>query len=148
MTASKLVPQEIAARLLDQHPATALDLALEVVRLVSNQQRTAERLRVAVHNSIQGDAANEIVRAVCFHFALCERELRSRGKCGVLARARYVAWVLLQQRLGWSHGQIGRFFGREVSTVWAGFQIVKADDADVVKIGRRLDSEVASEAAE
>lgn len=148
MTASKFAAREIAAKLLGQQPATALDVALEVVRIVSVQQRDhGRRMRLAMEARavVQDEAACQIVRAVCDHFELCERELRGDLRFRGVSRARFVTWLLLIQRLNWSASQVGLFFGRDHTTVLAGLKKVGAGDDDVVAVSRLLD---ASEAAE
>lgn len=146
MTLSKLVPQSVAQQLLTDHPATALDLALEIVRIVAVGKTKQVRERadtIARSNQI---AADEIITVACRYFGFSEKMLRCGRKSRTVARARHVAWYLVRERLGWSYDEIGDLFDRDHTTVISGIGNVDPFDEDVLGICASLDA--GAEAAE
>lgn len=136
MTASKLVPQEMARRLLDDHPATAMELALEIVRLIDLERVREARLQRPVTDPMESGDSRQIVEAVCSEYGVEQRWLMSQARYAQLSVPRKVAWKLLRVRLGWSYERIGALFDRDHTTV---SQALKRGVVDVSRVCRRLD---------
>jgi chromosomal replication initiation ATPase DnaA len=139
---SKLVPQEMARQLLEDYPSTAMEVALEITRLVHMGRVRITRHRPVKEHNDETEAAR-IVEAVCEHFGVERRWLCSAARARQLAGPRRVAWALIRRRLRWSYQQIGDMFDRDNTSVNQGLRKVRAEDVDAVC--QRLD---AAEAAE
>ena len=143
MTTSKLISQDMARVLLEQHSSAAMEIALEVVRIVhrGGVQKAGSRLTVVMHAA----ESSRILDAVCAHFDTAEHWLRGHAMQKALGKSRKVAWALLRWRLQWTWQQIGDVFDRDPTTIIAGVGKVSMDSPDIVAICERLD---AAEAAE
>lgn len=146
MTLSKLIPQAVAQQLLSEHPSTALDLALEVVRLVSLAKCRDERAGSLELLTRRQAAADRIIGAVCQHFEINEKWLRSRDRREPASRARKIAYALIRWRLQWSYTDIGAEFERDHTTVMAAVRSIDMNSPAITAICQRLDA--GAEAAE
>lgn len=106
-----------AKQLVAEYPDTALNLALEVVRLVALElaAKTSERPAPAPYLRVVETPAT-IVAAVCVHFGVTERALKASGRTKRIAHARAIAMRLMRVRLRMTFGEIGDLFGRDHTT--------------------------------
>ena len=66
----------------------------------------------------------EIVKAVAKHYRITEAEIYGRTKPVRIARARQVAMYLIRTKLKLSYPRIGKFMGRDHTTVLSGRRAV------------------------
>lgn len=150
-----ITARSVACALVEQYPTTAMNIALEIVRLIGEEQVRAEASKAAAKfrqkskPRTQEQSAKRIVSEVCHYFGAGEREVLGKRRLRSLVVPRHVIWTLVRTRLGWSHSQIGEHFGVDHTTVLNAVWSVDKEHADVLAICQRLDeAEESLEAAE
>lgn len=64
-----------------------------------------------------GHRWREILNEVAEKHDVCPREMLSSGKANPVAKARFECWYRIKNETRYSYPQIGRFFGKDHSTV-------------------------------
>ena len=139
----KISAQSVAATLVAEYPTQALEIALELTRLVavelaqksareaSAKTRKRDKIRLVdpnpgpIERPPRRETHKEITAAVAVYFGFTMAELYGPSRVLRLAHARFYAWRLMRARLEMSYEQIGIIFKRDHTTILAG---MGADD--------------------
>ena len=149
-----MAPAAIAKAIHATYQTSAMEVALEVVRLVSRQQALDSAVSMYAQKlaeqatRVRPNTCAGIMAAVCAHFGITEDELVSSTRARRVSAPRQMCWVLLRERLHLSCMEVADRFDRDHSTILIGCKQVDRDSDAWIEINRRLDAAMGVEVVE
>jgi chromosomal replication initiation ATPase DnaA len=146
-----MTPADIARTILGTYPENSIDIALEVVRILSRQNAldAADAVCGKRERHSTTGSFDAIVAAVCSHYGVTYEQLHADSRAHVCVKPRQMCWALLRERLGLAFEEIAVRWSKHHTTVIDGCGRVNRNSTDWLQLNRRLDAAcVFAEAAE